>query len=278
MRHRSSSRNRSGVAWRVAVPAITTALVIATLSFWLWHEQAAADAERFGPASSSPATASGTGLVEGFSTSPDTATTTRQADLSASPETLRHPGTARNPVARVQQRHAMTRFFADARDIERARAESTLMVPARPADVIGAMGAMGILSERQKSDGRSFIRYEPRTLESRIEGDTLDIFLPGVGLTAKAVVDRVDSVDGLLRWSGHFLDFQEGGTFSVTHALGDHYAVGTFDTPVGNFSMEAKNGWGWVAPPSNDFVLPPGGDDGLHVTVPTRGAAGHAGP
>lgn len=275
MRHRSSSRTRSGVSWRVVVPAIATALTIATLSFWLWHEQAAADAERPGTTSSSPATAAGTGLADGFTTSADTTTMAQQAELSALPETLRHPGAARDPIARVQQRHAMSRFFADAQDIERARAESTLMVPARPAD---AIGAMGVLSERQKSDGRAFIRYEPRTLESRIEGDTLDIFLPGVGLTAKAVVDRVDSVDGLLRWSGHFLDFQEGGTFSVTHALGDHYAVGTFDTPVGNFSMEARNGWGWVAPPSSDFVLPPGDGDGLHAAVPPFDAASPAGP
>jgi hypothetical protein len=250
-------------------------LTIAALSLWLWHAQAAADAERLGPTSSSPATAAGTGLADGFATSADTATTAQQAALSALPETLRHPGAPHDPIARVQQRHAMSRFFADAQDIRRARAESTLMVPARPAD---AIGAMGILSERQQSDGRSFIRYEPRTLESRIEGDTLDIFLPGVGLTARAVVDRVDSVDGLLRWSGHFLDFQEGGTFSVTHALGDRYAVGTFDTPVGNFSMEAKNGWGWVAPPSSDFALPPGGGDGLHATAPQPDAAGPAGP
>ncbi|RZL86457.1 MAG: metalloprotease secretion chaperone CpaB, partial [Variovorax sp.] len=185
----------------------------------------------------------------------------RQAGLSPLPEILRQAGAATDALDRVRQRHALSRFFADDPDIERARAETILMAPARPGEAIAGMGA--ILSERQQVDGRAFIRYDPRTLESRIEGDTLDIFLPGLGLTSQAVIDRVESVDGLLRWSGHFLDFQGDGHFSVTHALGDRYAVGTFDTPLGSYAMESRNGWGWLAPPTIDFVLPADHDDGL---------------
>ena len=196
---------------------------------------------------------------------PEAAAAASRAQLSAVPETLRQPGAAGDVIARIQQRQAMSRLFADAQDIAHARNETALMEPASSET---AISHMGFLSERQKSDGRSFVRYDLRTLESRVEGDQFDIFLPGAGITAKAVVEQVESVDGMLRWSGRILDFQEGGQFSVTHALQDNYAVGTFNTPVGNFSMEAKNGWGWVATQSSDFFLPPGGDDGVHAPSP----------
>lgn len=263
MRHPSPPRIRSGSRWRAGVAAAAaTALSITAVSFWLRGDPAATTAESPLPPS---ATTSDAGLADRFAMPVDAAATARQADLSPLPETLRQPMAGLDTVERIRQRHAMSRFFTDAQDIERARGDDTLMVPAMPAE---AIAAMGILSERQKSDGRAFMRYELRTLESRVEGDPVDIFLPNLGLTAKAVVDRVESVDGLLRWSGHFVDFQEGGTFSVTHALGDRYAVGTFDTPMGSFSMEAKNGWGWVAPPASDFVLPAGHDDGVRAPTP----------
>lgn len=184
----------------------------------------------------------------------------KDASLAPLPETLRRPDAGGDVVARVQQRQGMYRLFSDAQDIERARGNDALMAPASPTE---AIGHLPFLSERQKSDGRGFIRYDDRTLESRVEGDPVDLYLPALGVTAKAVVEQVESLDGMLRWSGRILDFQEGGRFSVTHALRDDYAVGTFDTPLGNFAMEVKNGWGWVATQASDFVLPPGGDDGL---------------
>ncbi|MGI4779015.1 MAG: metalloprotease secretion chaperone CpaB [Janthinobacterium lividum] len=196
--------------------------------------------------------------------------------LSPLPEILRRPAVPGDAVDRVQQRQGMNRLFSDARDIERARAKDTLMTPASPAE---ASGHLPFLSERQKSDGRGLIQYDIRTLESRVEGDQFDIYLPATGVTAKATVEQVESVDGMLRWSGRILDFQEGGRFSVTHALQDDYAVGTFDTPLGNFAMEVKGGWGWVATQASDFSLPPNGNDGLidasHASgaSPLRGSA-----
>lgn len=250
---------------RVAVLTAAVALVAGTgVFFWLQHDADAPAPEGVVTAASS-ATRSGApasrGAVPGaLPDAAEAAKAASQARLSPVSETLRHPGAAGDVIARIQQRQAMSRLFADAQDIERARSENALMAPAS-ADA--AIGHMGFLSERQKSDGRSFVRYDLRTLESRVEGDQFDIFLPGAGLTARAVVEQVESVDGMLRWSGRILDFQEGGQFSVTHALQDSYAVGTFNTPVGNFSMEAKNGWGWVATQSSDFFLPAGGDDGV---------------
>jgi hypothetical protein len=275
MRFHPFPRMRLRAPWRGA--ALATTLVLAAWAglLWLWSEpdtnstKGVVLATLFAPTANVPGTAG-----ERSGASPEAAPLASQARLSPLPETVRHPGTTPDVVARIEQRHAMSRFFSDARDIERARNETTLMTPAAPE---AAIAGMGNLSQRQKSDGRAFIRYDPRTLESRVEGDQFDLFLPGAGLTARAIIEQVESVDGMLRWSGRILDFQEGGQFSVTHALGDRYAVGTFNTPVGNFSMEAKNGWGWVASQSSDFFLPPGGDDGLHADHPTA-QPGPAGP
>lgn len=272
MRHRSIGRAAPGTRPGPAAWAAATALAIAAgAALWLWlrHDPSTPSTERVAAAAGSPVVSSDHDLADGFAMPAGAGASASQAQarLSPLPETLRLPVAVSDPLARVRQRHAMSRFFADARDIEHARGESALTAPATPSEAIGAMG--GILSERQQSDGRAFIRYDLRTLESRVEGDPLDIFLPNLGLTAKAVVDRVESVDGLLRWSGHFVDFQEGGSFSVTHALADRYAVGVFDTPLGSFSMEARNGWGWMAPPSSDFILPAGHEDGVRAPSPT---------
>lgn len=240
--------------WHGKALALIGAAVLAagTLIVWLVPT---ADAPVENRATAAASRGAGSGTLH------EPATPASQAQLSPLSETVRHPGMATGDViGRIQQRHAMSGLFADVKDIERARSENALMAPASRQT---AISHMGILSERQKSDGCAFVSYDPRTLESRVEGDQLDIFLPGAGVTVKAVVDRVESVDGMLRWTGRILDYQEGGKFSITHALQDNYAVGSFNTPAGNLAMEAKNGWGWVAPQSSDFFLPAGGSDGV---------------
>lgn len=266
--HAAKPRRR----WRGAALAAAAALSAGAVVCWLNRDANVPVVDRVAIAAS-PTTGAVDWASLGNDLSPITGAAS-QVQLSPVSETLRQSGvSAGDVIGRIQQRQAMSRLFADAKDIERARSENALMAPSSSET---AINRMGILSQRQKSDGRAFVQYNLRTLESRVEGDQFDIFLPGAGLTTKAVIEQVESVDGMLRWTGRILDFQEGGKFSVMHALQDNYAVGTFDTPLGNFSMEAKNGWGWVAPQSADFFLPPDGNDGLHVpasdtaTVPVR--------
>lgn len=185
--------------------------------------------------------------------------------LTALPETLNPAGASPDLTERILRRQGAGRLFANAQDVALARSKDTLMEPSRRDE---AIGHLPFLTERQRSDSREFVRYDARTLESRVEGDQFDILLPAIGATVKAVVDQVESIDGMLRWSGRILDTQEGGQFSITHAPQDGYAVGTFATPLGNFSMESSGGWGWVASQNSDFFLPPGGNDTLHATHP----------
>ena len=180
-----------------------------------------------------------------------------EGSFVAIPETIKNKNISANVVQRIQQRQDSGLLFRDAEDIERARVKSSMFMPTNPDLVISQLG---FLTQRQKADGRNFIQYDMRTLESRVEGDTVEMPLSEIGMNVKAVIDSVESINGMLRWSGHILDFQDGGKFTITHAIQDKYAVGTFETPLGNFSLEAKNGVGWVVNQKTDFFLPPGGD------------------
>jgi hypothetical protein len=178
--------------------------------------------------------------------------------LIAMPEVSMATAASADVLQRLQQRHPEATFFRDAKDVAAARQQSALYGPATPESVTALWGP---LTEQQKTDGRRPIRYDLRTLESRVEGDTVDLWLPHLETSVKAQIEQVQSIDGLLRWSGRIIDLQEGGTFTITHAAGDQYAVGMINTPFGQFSLQSKAGVGWVVKAENEFVLPADGDD-----------------
>ena len=186
----------------------------------------------------------------------------------AIPETINNKNFSGGVVQRIQQRQDSGLIFKDVNDIELARGKSSIFLPTNP-DVVTSQ--LSFLTQEQKTDGRNFIQYDMRTLESRVEGDVIEILLSEIGLSVKAVIDNVESINGMLRWSGYILDFQDGGKFSITHAIQGKYAVGTFETSLGNFSLEAKNGVGWVVNQKTDSSLSPGGDP-MHG--PDRGREG----
>ena len=183
-------------------------------------------------------------------------------------ETMKNKNLSGSVVQRIQQRQNSSLIFRDAEDIERARVKNSIFMATNP-DLVASQ--LSFLSQKQKTDGRNFIAYDMRTLESRVETDTIEIPLSEIGLTVKAIIDSVESINGMLRWSGHILDFQEEGRFTITHAIQDKYAVGTFETPLGNFSLEAKNGVGWVVNQNTDFFLPPDGDTMLGADAGHKG-------
>lgn len=259
----SGASKTQGLRRRLAL-ATAGALVLGIGAIWLQSADQPAATERTAPPPPAGRPFLITPDVPRAGLTPDT--------LTALPETLNPSGTSADLLDRILQRQASRQLFAGPQDVERARSKDALLEPAR-RDV--AIGHLPFLTERQRTDQRDFIRYDARTLDARVEGDQFDLLLPGIGMTVKAVIDQVESVDGMLRWSGHLLDVQEGGQFSITHASQDRYAVGTFNTPLGNFSMEASNGWGWVVSQDSDFFLPPDGNDALHPIheeppVPTR--------
>ena len=133
------------------------------------------------------------------------------------------------------------------------------------ADPQKAVQALPWLTEKQKTDGRAFIQYDPYVLESKFVGDQIDVFLPELGMTAKAVIDDIRPVDNdIIRWQGHFVDFNDSNSgFSISQTLKDQYAVGSIQTPLGSFNMESKNGMGWIVNQEKDFFLPKNGQDAI---------------
>ncbi len=53
--------------------------------------------------------------------------------------------------------------------------------------------------------------------------------------------------------------------FTLIQTLKDQYTVGTFETPMGNYNLEVKNGYGWVVNQQTDFYLPKNGHDTMEV-------------
>lgn len=119
------------------------------------------------------------------------------------------------------------------------------------------------VTERQRHDGRKFVSYDPYVIESKFVGDRVDILLPEVGMIGQGIVDSVETLDSdIVRWQGHFDNFNDTqNRFTITQTLGDHYAVGVYETPYGSFNMESKDGYGWVVNQKTDFHLPEGGKD-----------------
>lgn len=155
-------------------------------------------------------------------------------------------------------------YKLDQRQVQAALAKTAMWQFADPQK---AAQALPWLTAKQKSDGRAFIEYDPYVLESKFVGDQIDVFLPELGLTAKAVIDDIRPLDDdIIRWQGHFTDFSAGqSSFSISQTLKDQYAVGSFQTPLGNFNMESKNGMGWVVNQEKDFFLPENGQDAVHA-------------
>lgn len=119
------------------------------------------------------------------------------------------------------------------------------------------------LTEQQRTDGRKFVSYDPYVIESKFVGDRVDILIPEANMIGQGIVDSVEKLDNdIVRWQGHFDNFNDTqNRFTITQTLGDHYAVGQYETPFGSFSMESKDGYGWVVNQKTDFHLPEGGKD-----------------
>jgi len=141
-------------------------------------------------------------------------------------------------------------IFASQSDIERARAQTLLFTPLHGDQDVRQSP---LANPRRLSDGRLWMDYNMQVLAARVEGDRLVLPLPGVP-ALEAEIDSVELVNGHYRWSGRLLGLDLAGRFSITQAMADQYAVGSFTTAQGEFLLEAKAGIGWVAHASQEFI------------------------
>jgi len=114
-------------------------------------------------------------------------------------------------------------------------------------------------------DDRVWVKLDPFVLETRLPGDTIRLDIPGAGGQGVAgTIDRVSTENGFSRWEGPIHDADPSARFSIAQSLSDRYTVGNFNTADGGFTIEAKDGIGWIrshaqdaARLTHDDVAPP---------------------
>jgi hypothetical protein len=181
------------------------------------------------------------------------------------PEHLLAGDSYKTVVERIRARRSGSQpLFGDDQAFAQARAQQMLFAEGVSEHTIRQSP---LANQRRLNDDRQWISYDMRVLAARAEGDRFMLPMPSAN-AAEAEIDSVELVEGQYLWSGRILG-QPGGTFSITQAFDDQYAIGTLSTPTAEYLIEAKSGIGWVAEATQEFVLPADGndtvsDDGSH--------------
>ncbi|ALN78617.1 hypothetical protein LA76x_0456 [Lysobacter antibioticus] len=164
-------------------------------------------------------------------------------------------------------------FSLDRTRLMAAKSRSSLLRIVGPSEVtVGAPKP----AERQIPNGRQFVAYDPYVLEAKNVGDNIEVYVPHIGLTLHGVIDDIEVNGDIIRWSGGFEDFNSTQSrFSVSQTMIDDYVLGAFDTPMGSFSLEVKNGQGWIADQAEEFHLPPDGKDYIEAPPSRTHAPAH---
>lgn len=230
-------------AW---LPVTLAALILAAIAFWRWGEP------RVSSESGVPRSAGQAALVDQAG-----APGRPLAAAMPLPEGLLPGQTHRDVRDRIRSRLVGNQpLFADDRAFEEARQQLVLFSTGLDPD---AAARSPLANERRLHDGRHWIRYDMRVLAARAEGDRFILPLPGYS-AAEAEIDLVETGTGAFHWSGRLLGIL-GGTFRITQDFTDKYAVGSIQTPQGEYLLEVKAGSGWVTDSGKEFVLPPDGND-----------------
>ena len=191
----------------------------------------------------------GASSAESVSAMPQTA--------AAIPEHLLMVQSVKTIHARIRSRRVNQQLlFPNDQAFEQARLKESLFT----SGVTPEVAAQSPLANPQRlKDGRLWFSYDLNVLGARAEGDKFSLQIPGSG-TVQAEIERVDVVQGQYRWSGRIIN-QPDSRFFITQVFSEQYAVGTINTPFGEFQLESKSGTGWISPASGEFRLPPDGND-----------------
>lgn len=122
------------------------------------------------------------------------------------------------------------------------------------------------LTPAEKFDGREFIRFNPRRIETLMPGDTLEIPVWQLGTRFKMRVDHTEThANGSVTWHGHLENFNEPHRVIIT--VGDGLSLGGIETPNGHYVLQANGESGWIASSETlfkrnehetDVIIPPG--------------------
>ncbi|WKB50584.1 hypothetical protein [Eleftheria terrae] len=147
----------------------------------------------------------------------------------------------------------------DGNSIDPAEALAAMQQPAAWQDD-PSVAAQLPLSNEERTDGRSFMRFNPLKLETLMPGDTLDIPIKQANATYRMVVESVESHgDGSVTWTGKLRDFPQQNQVTLTQALGggDRKGLthGGVTTPDESYVLQVYDNVGWMATSASLFKI-----------------------
>lgn len=117
-------------------------------------------------------------------------------------------------------------------------------------------------------DGREFITFNANKIETLMPGDSLQINIAQLNADYKMIVESVEvHDDGNVTWRGHLSDFESDNYVSITQ--NNNMTVAGITTPQGNYTLESREGSGWIVntdtlfkinPDEEDVIIPQGID------------------
>lgn len=109
------------------------------------------------------------------------------------------------------------------------------------------MLSLDYLSQRDISDGRTFVSFDIAAAGNLQIGDTFALQIPGETDTSIAMVNDIEGLDGIRRLTGSVLNADSSESrFSLTLSDDGSYVAGHFALGEREYIVEAKNGAGWL--------------------------------
>ncbi len=125
----------------------------------------------------------------------------------------------------------------------------------QPTTIVLVKEQFDYISDEQLEDGREFIQLDTQSIDELEIGKTFQLALTSGGLVYTGEIDNIDGFENIKRLTGHFTELSGDkiNQFSMTITNAGQYVIGNFSTQVGSFSLEAKNGVGWINSAENEM-------------------------
>jgi hypothetical protein len=102
------------------------------------------------------------------------------------------------------------------------------------------------LPESDIYDGREFITYDHLKVETLVSGDKLTLYIPHENENyISEIIDVTLHGEDVISWHGILEQYPDGGKVSITQDNKTAY-ISIF-TPHGHYTIESRNGIGWIA-------------------------------
>jgi hypothetical protein len=117
-----------------------------------------------------------------------------------------------------------------------------------PATEIEVAASSSYLKEKQRTDGRYFIKTDNQAIQTLEVGDSFQMVFVVDQKPYTGTVKNISTFENMPRLTGDFIEEKSlrGGQFSMTLSADGSYVAGNFIVGKDSYTFEAKNGMGWI--------------------------------